>query len=321
MLKLDNKNFVTGSKDKNVKRWNLDCLINNKIDNEHQVITQSDTWVTALCAGDNENWFCGFRNGDIYMHNNDFKISASYFNIFESKRCENRVCKLRNIDRVNCLYATKRFNNEVLYIGKPTEIIAYDLNTKTLSSTVVDQNDWVYCIDEINDEKLLVVIGARMEIWESHVDKLVLRNPSIVRSESKRNGSQRKFISAIKPLINDKYNYSLSIFGGYVEVFNLERKVTIFSSNEHSKRVWMCENVTPSVIASCADDGLIKLWDLRQAKSIKTVKDNQNMSARVSVLLKINDNTLISSSCPDEVAKCKEKAQFSFWDLRFLYSK
>ncbi len=79
------------------------------------------------------------------------------------------------------------------------------------------------------------------------------------------------------------------------------------------------ENIRPSCFASCGDDGYIKIWDPRLGtRSIYTNLDNANEKARVSVLKLTKENELLSGSCPDNVKKAQDKAQFSFWELRKL---
>jgi WD40 repeat protein len=111
----------------------------------------------------------------------------------------------------------------------------------------------------------------------------------------------------------------VAVFDGSVRVVDLEKRKTTFHGTEHKNRVWTIENTNPACFASCADDGYIKLWDIRiPPKSTFTIRDNEKEKARVSVLLQLDNNQLVSGSCPDDVRNTHNKAQFSFWDIRRL---
>jgi len=118
------------------------------------------------------------------------------------------------------------------------------------------------------------------------------------------------------PLISQQNHFGLSIFDGHVRIYDITAKKTVWDAQEHQDRVWTIENITREVFASCADDGYIKLWDSRQRKSIFSVKDNEKVASRVSVLLKIGESQFLSGSCPDDVHYSQNKAAFSFWDVR-----
>lgn len=314
MLKINDESFVSGSKDGKVKKWEVDFSEKSLFDEE---MHSSNAWVTALCRGNNEEWFCGFRNGKI----SKFNIENNKLEEFELQEIVNSslFCKAPNLNRITTLHVPYKLNKNVLYIGKPTGFISYDIqNRRPLSATIVDQNDWVYCIDEAYLNKLLVVIGSRLELWECNDENNFVKSQEMVSLGREQRTRQRGFISAIKPLLHNEKLYTLSIFGGFVKVLDTETNRIVFSNQGHRGRVWMCENLAPFQFASCADDGFIKLWDLRQKQCLCAVKDHPKISSRVSVLLKLKENELISASCPDNINSSNDKAQFSFWDTRRL---
>ena len=324
LIKINDKKMISGSKDTSIKLWTM----NRNDDDLESGITlyrsennDYSSWITALCTSlDGKKCFVGSRNGEIFQINLNDLIPRK-LDIFQNTQEQSQhsyKCKKKNIDRINCLTTSNTGN--LIYIGTATKFFIYDFEKSSLlSSTVVDSNDWVYCIYELNRNEILLVIGARLELWKI-ADNFECRKVSTIRSEAKNKNSkhQRNFISSINPLINEKSLFSMAIFGGLVEVSNIETNEIVFSAHEHLKRVWVCENLLPFVFSSCADDGFIKLWDLRIRRSIKTIKDHPHIESRVSVIKKLNDNIFISGTCPDQIRNYADKAQFSFWDVRHL---
>jgi WD40 repeat protein len=92
-----------------------------------------------------------------------------------------------------------------------------------------------------------------------------------------------------------------------------QREVKSFT--EHQGRVWSVINLKDTLFASSADDKTIKIWDSRKEHSIFTLKGNPG---RVSSMLRIDENTFISGSCPDNIEDSSEKACIRFWDMRRL---
>lgn len=65
----------------------------------------------------------------------------------------------------------------------------------------------------------------------------------------------------------------------------------------------------PNIIASSSDDRTIKIWDVRLAKSAKTIGGH---IGRVSTLLAMPENVLISGSCPDDLKDLMKRPDWSF---------
>ena len=88
--------------------------------------------------------------------------------------------------------------------------------------------------------------------------------------------------------------------------------------SEHQGRAWHVIELQPFLLASGADDRLVKIWDSRSKKSALTLG---NHPGRVSQLLSINNTTFIAASCPDNVRESVNKAEFTIRDSRPLRSR
>jgi WD40 repeat protein len=106
---------------------------------------------------------------------------------------------------------------------------------------------------------------------------------------------------------------ALALFSGHVKVLDAQSSVVIASYREHEGRVWTICKITSDLFASGADDGYLKIWDIRQPKSSHSLGKH---SGRVSCTLLQNENTILAASCPNDPHNSKEKASFTQWDLR-----
>lgn len=314
LVKLPNGTFASGSKDGSLKIWKADGTL-SKVVYDPQKIDYTQ-WITAVAVVNDICWMSGSRDGYAQLWDiegkkiRDINITPNVSNAYK--------CKDRNSNRINCLTSYENISGKnFIFAGWPTQFTLHNYKTdKRWNYSYTSQNDWVYAVEPINKTALLVITGCKLELWEQNLNNFGWHKTSTFIEEDK-NVYPRPYISSITPLKNNKGKYGLAVFDGSIQVFDVENKKTIFEGCEHKDRVWTVENTQPSCIASCADDGLIKLWDTRQRpKSIVTVIDNKRDKSRVSVLLQLTDNQLLSGSCPDNVKKTKDKAQFSFWDLR-----
>lgn len=315
LVKLPNGTFISGSKDGSLKIWKVDGKL-SKVVYDPQKIDYKQ-WITAVAVVNDIYWMSGTRDGYVQLWNIEGKRIRD-INIEPYIENYTYKCKDRNSNRINCLTSFENISGKnFIFAGWPTQFTLHNYKTdKRWNYTYTSQNDWVYAVEPIHKTALLVITGCRLDLWEQNLNNFGWHKSSTLIEED-RKVQPRPYISSISPLKNNKGMYGLAVFDGSIRVVELETKKTVFEGYEHKNRVWTVENTQPSCFASCADDGLIKLWDIRQApKSIVTVTDNEKDKSRVSVLLQIADNQLLSGSCPDNVRKTKDKAQFSFWDLR-----
>lgn len=316
IIKLSDQTLITGSKDGSLKKWDLDGNL-LKVVFDPGVINYKN-WITALAPLNEEQWITGTRNGNTYLYNRSGKFIRD-LNVEPGPYSQNSLsCKQRNVRRINCLASlSKFFETPMFFAGWPTQFTLHSAKMlRRIGHANTSSTDWVYAVQPISKESLLVVTGCRLEIWKDPGDEEVRwkLQSSLVQEEKVR---PRPFISAITSLENADTSYGLAVFDGSVRVVDIFSGQTTYRKQEHQNRVWTIENISRNCFASCGDDGLIKLWDIRtKGGSVFTMRDNSDCAARVSILLLLNDNVLLSGSCPDDVKRSRSKAQFSFWDIR-----
>ena len=314
-VSISSTTFVSGSKDTSLKMWNHQGKLVREMDTN---LTDKDYryWVTSLTKFNNGNWASGTRDG--YLTVWDPKGNAiSTLQYAPSSNAKNQyIAKERNKSRINCI--TELPNNQSklrFYTGTPRFVQLWNGDTsKMIHYYRAHENDWIYCVEVLENKNLLVVIGSDLEFWnmagtEPAKSGMIQENPN------DRMGKQRPHISAIKRLSHDTNLLANALFDGSVRIVDIQAQNEIKKFKEHKGRVWSVVNLRPQIFASSADDKTIKIWDLRQTKSIHTIGGNPG---RVSSLLPISEHILISGSCPDDVRKAKDKASITFWDTRSI---
>jgi WD40 repeat protein len=216
--------------------------------------------------------------------------------------------------RINCITELKTNNQTtIFYTGTPKYIQKWNSSTgQFLKGYQASDNDWVYCIEVLENEDLLVVIGSDLEYWDMQNANPV-KNSVIQETPQERKAQQRPHISAITRLDHNKDMLALALFGGSVKIVDITAQRVLHTYHEHLGRVWSVVNLQPQVFASSADDKTIKIWDIRQQRSTLTIG---SQPGRVSSLLRLSETILISGSCPDNVFASEEKASITFWDIR-----
>jgi len=319
MIDTGSNTFVTGSKDGGLRLWNQEELVRDVWIPDS---INYQEWITALAPLGANNWLSGTRNGYVDLwENSGERVASLEVNATASSSYK---CKERNASRVNCI-AQDLFSqgDPIFYIGRPTQFTVHRLkrnNPKKISavninSCTTSKNDWVYCVTPLAPKKVMVVTGARLDIFEAAKNQW--KQTALIKEEYSKDTPphQRPFISCVTQLQNQPGNYGLAVFGGPVTIINIETQRIVKSYHEHKKRVWTVENIRENIIASCSDDHTIKIWDLRLAKSALTLDKN---IGRVSTLLRMSEHSLISGSCPDDLNATSDRARLTFWDIRKL---
>jgi len=304
--------FVSGSKDNSLKMWTINGDFVQHLETEASKRGYK-YWVTALSAFSKGLWASGTRDGQITIWDVEGNVQST-LRYNPSRGAKNRYqCKERNKTRINCITELDASEESVtFYTGTPKYIQLWDgLSGKFLRGYKASENDWVYCIEVLEKQHLLVVIGSDLEYWKMH--SFHPKKQSLIQESRHRAHRQRPHISAIKRLEHDRNQLASALFDGSVKLIDIIAQRLLRDYREHRGRVWSVENVRPQLFASSADDKTIKIWDVRQHQSVLSIGKNPG---RVSSLLRLSDTSLISGSCPDDVMASQEKASMTFWDIR-----
>ena len=310
--------FASGSKDCTVKIWDHKAQFKKELGSERAGRGYA-SWITAIEVFKNGSWAYGRRDGQISIQNADHeRVHSFQYSPFN----RNYQCKDRNKLRINCLRENVNEDDEIqIYIGTATKVQLWSIDRQeVVKSYFVSKNDWVYDVQIIDSDHILVVIGSNLELWDTSFEPQD-RTFIIKETPQERRQSQRPHISSLAKLSPYNSVFTAALFDGTVRVVDVETRQQTRIYTEHRRqnvqvnRVWKVIELAPHVFASSADDANVKLWDVRQDRSFKTLGGNLG---RVSNLLKLSDESFVSASCPDNLRTSQEKASFSFWDLRML---
>lgn len=315
-LSLSENSFASGSKDNTIKMWS------KKTGKLEQVLIPSESeggyrsWVTALAKINENIWSCGTRDGRAVLWDFSGKEVAKFRYSPNAKN----ICKERNKTRINCIAAlgSSDRSKAAFYTGVPENVYLWEHKVGTQAIKCIrryfaKENDWVYCIEVLENRDLLVVIGSDFEYWK--MKGLDVAQKFSLIEETREKKKQRPHISAITRLAHNSRHVALALFDGSVKIIDMDRSILIRDYREHWGRVWSVLDLFSHVFASSADDKTIKIWDARQEKSCWTLGGNPG---RVSSLAKLSDYVFISGSCPDNIKLAGNKASISFWDIRHV---
>lgn len=313
MIKLPTGEVVTGSKDASMKIWDG----NGEVVKAISEVQGYKYWITALESMSDGTWISGTRDGFI----SQWDPQGNELSTWQYKPSQNvrqgTVCKQRNKTRINCLTQALGYkdNDAHVFTGTPRYVQLWSLNKKRLVwFEQAHANDWVYCIDPLTPNKMLVVIGSNLEAWSLEKDNI--QKDSLVletRSPNASKGGSRPHIASIARLESDPSQLAAASFDGSVKVVDYQKGECVRTYSEHKDRAWCIANVDSTSFASGADDKTIKIWDQRQAKSVRTIGGHPG---RVSTLLKYHDGVILAGSCADDPHGSTEKGQIYRWDLR-----
>jgi WD40 repeat protein len=221
--------------------------------------------------------------------------------------------------RVNCLAPGLNPHKPSLFVGFPTMFDRYNLiEGRTESSAVVHENDWVYSIRPIADDRILTVLGGAVEMW-TQTKRAWERSDIIVREgrRQKLPGSgkpkyQRPFISSLTPLKSSPQDMAVTLFDGSVKIYDVAQKTMKNSWQEHKGRVWLAEAITEKLLASCGEDATVKLYDVGQKRSICTLGGH---AGSVTSICSLTQHLLLTGSCAEDKS---QGAEIRCCDMRML---
>lgn len=309
LILLSDGTLISGSKDNSLCKWNQNGELLRVIKDIEPNDIDSKDWITALSVLNDEYWLSGERNGRVSLWN-----TAGDFikNIHPKLPKADHISHEFNKHRVMCLVPGVNKQKLNFFIGFPTLFDEYNsIEGRTVSSTKAHNNDWVYCIHPLQEDRILTVTGGAIDVWTK--SNSIWNRQKTVLPENKKRGSQRAFISALKPLKSSPHHYGLGVLDGCVKVADLEQGKIVREWKEHTKRVWAVENITREVFASCGEDKTIKLWDVRTEKSVSNLTGHVG---EVTCLLSLSDDVFAAGTCPENILPHNEGAQILFYDLR-----
>jgi WD40 repeat protein len=317
LKRLSDGSFVSGSKDNCLYKWNRNGQVVRIVDEVEPTHRADRNWVTAIEVLDDDYWMSGERNGNIIL----WKTNGDYVREIKLRlpRFGEHVSHELNVRRVNCL--AKGFNplKPSFFVGFPTMFDEFNfIEGRTIASTKVHQNDWVYGICPLNEKNILMIIGGKVDLWEKKEQGWspsvnLLPEGARYRYQIGPKKWQRPFISSLVPLRSGKNLFGLSCFDSSVKVLDITSRSIVNEWREHSGKVWFVENITEQLFASGGEDCSIKIWDLREKKSVHTISDQVG---EVTAMLSLDDRTFIAGACPKNVIQSNHGAEIRFYDLR-----
>ncbi len=319
LIRLSDGTFVSGSKDNCLYKWNSRGELVKIVDEVEPTNQSEANWVTALTVVNDEYFVSGARHGELVL----WKTNGAYVKELKAKmpHLYDHVSLPLNKRRVTCLAAGTNPNKPSVFVGLPTMFDSVNLiNGRTESSARVHANDWVWAIKPLSDKSVLTVVGATIELY-NQTDKGWIhggqampeqkRYPAIIDGKSRQ---QRTFISDITALDAQNFRFAVASFDSTVKILDIPSKKIVQNWQEHKGRVWKLEKFSEQLFASSAEDGCVKLWDVRETKrSAHTIDVSYG---QVTSMLALNDYTLLTGSCPDQAENVRKSAEIRFYELR-----
>ncbi len=342
-----NDHIVTGSKDTSVRMWSDTGDLQDVV-LQHPATTATQysysNWITALHAFPDGSVMVGSRNGYVVCKNiHDKKIY--YRGILEHQLVEAMleagtpssrmaaqhgktpgrgnhyrgaaVYKERNEPRITSITCQDGDGYSAL-IGMPEKFVQLDLETQTIRRVYnFNSPEWVYGFAQLNQQTIAVIHACTLSAFRE-VDVELPHNgwekvDTFVR-EGTRLAAQRAFISDVNQFKEAPARLALAFFGGMTRVIDTENSGrVIHEGHEHQGRVWKTVPVDATSYISCADDALIKVWDVRQGASVRTYSGHPD---RVSALAILRNNMFVAASCPKNPHDDPDKGQLFFYDRR-----
>lgn len=309
MIKLPTGEIITGSKDASIKVWDV---------NGSNTLTIGGAkgyryWITALAPLSDGSWISGTRDGYLSHWSSTSDQLAQWRYNPSSEARKNTYSKTRNKPRICCVVEAKGYDKAMhVYTGTLRYIQLWNVQTQKLVKFFKSHdNDWVYCIDPLTANTMLVVTGPKLEKWTLEGGRRFKR-VSIIE-EKKSLPRQPQYIAAISRLQGYPHLLAAASFDGSIKVVDFERASIVKNYKEHKGRAWCIANVNSRFFATGADDKIIRIWDHRMDNSAGHIKEHPG---RVSTLLKYDENFILAGSCPDDPYKSKDKGQLNLWDLR-----
>ena len=288
-------------------------------------------WVTALHGFDDDSCVAGYRNSYLISkhtcHMTNYyqglfskQIDAQFASTAQTESSHASCYKERNQVRITAVRCIKSLIPRYrAWIGTPEYFYEFDFDQRAIVSRYrFDQPEWVYGFAQVDEKSMAAIHGGHLSFFKKQKAEWKLKDRLITEAPVPA-GAQRPFISSVEMFPNSsKQELVLSFFGGATKVLDIEAKKITYENRGHSKRVWQSLPLSAYEYASCADDGLVKIWDRRNSAN-RAVGQVSGHPGRVSALAILPNGQLLAGSCPDRPHEDQHKAQFFFYDVRKLH--
>jgi WD40 repeat protein len=152
---------ISGSKDTTVRIWNTALQYTHTI---QPAKTQTYRhWITALAVFSDKSWAIGSRKGQLSL----FSPTHTLVSQTEVYNPGDHICKQKNHERINCIAELIESPGHFV-VGLPTQLQTWRLHdARRLNRTKVSDNDWLYCVDPLQNRRYALVIGSDVEVWQN----------------------------------------------------------------------------------------------------------------------------------------------------------
>ena len=318
--------IITGSKDTSVRMWsNTGDAQGTLFQHPHTTATHYSYkhWITALHTFADGSIIAGSRNGyitcqDMYTNKTYYTgILEQQWNKNKQNNLQHAVYKQRNEPRITSIICQEG-DAYLALIGMPEKFLQLDLASKTIRRVYkFNSPDWVYGFSQLTLQKIAVIHACTLSVLQENDAELPLNGWNKIATlvqEGERVNGQRPFISDINRFEENRAQLALAFFGGITRVIDIEHAGHVLhEGREHQQRVWKSLPIDASSFISCADDGLIKVWDVRQATSVRTYTGHPG---RVSALALLDNSMFVAASCPEKPFDDPDQGQLFFYDRR-----
>lgn len=319
LKKLSDGTFVSGSKDNCLYKWNTKGELVKIVDEIEPTNQRDANWITALEVVNDAYFVSGARHGQLLL----WKTNGDFVKELKAKlpRPNDHVSLPLNKRRITCLAAGTNSHKPSIFVGLPTMFDSFNLiEGRTESAVKVHPNDWVYAIKPLTDTSVLTVIGTTIEVWNQkddswvHGGQLMPEQKKYYTTIDGKKRQQRPFISDVLALDAQNSQFAVASFDSTVKILDITTKKIVQNWQEHKGRVWKLEKVSDHLFASSAEDGTVKLWDIRETqKSAHTINVAHG---QVTSMLALNEHILLTGSCPETAKNVVKSAQIRFYELR-----
>ncbi len=320
LVGLSDGTFLSGSEDNSIYKWNENGDVVREVEEVEPSEQSEKNWITAMTAVNSRYFVTGKRSGvlSLWKTSGD-KVRNLWLNF---PHHPSHISKPLNERRITALAPGLDPDSPSVFVCRPTEFEEFDLiEGKSVSSTKVDQNDWPYTIKPLSVNRVLVAIGCRIEAWAKGNDKKWNRSATVLEEGSSTKTAnprptkhkpfflQRPFISSLAELDKERNLFALSDFTKTVKVLDVTTGAVVRSWSEHEQmRVWSTEKLSKETFASCGEDGQVKIWDIREERSVHTLN---NSKRSINALLNLQGSILVAGSTGG-----RESADMFFYDLK-----